>query len=132
MAGQNDSVLKIEGLTKTFGASVIVSDALLSALENADVELPLRRTLGRVLVKGRLAPVTLHEAFEFDRAELVEHKRGTRDAFDSFHLHFEAARYADAKAALAPVIAAYAEALAARSLTDLASHQMQDGSHGGR
>ena len=123
---------RIEGLTKTFGTSVIVSDSLLRALENADVELPLRRTLGRVLVKGRLEPVTLHEAFEFDRPELVDHKRDSRQAFDSFHLHFEAKRYAEAKASLAPVIAAQEGDLAARYLVDLATDQIQDGNDGGR
>jgi signal transduction histidine kinase/class 3 adenylate cyclase len=60
---------RIEGLCKTFGSTVIVSDAFLEGLSHPDQDLPRRRPLGKVPLKGRFEPIELFAAYEFDPLE---------------------------------------------------------------
>jgi len=107
---------RIEGMTKTFGSSVIVSDAFLSNLSDPEHTLPQRRALGRVPVKGRTEAVALHEVFEFDAPDLRSHKTDTRAAFEQAQLHFQAQMYAETIAALRPLLKAHEGDAAARYL----------------
>jgi hypothetical protein len=94
-------------MTKTFGSSMIVSDAFLSHLSDAPGMLPHRRALGMVNVKGRSEAVALHEVFEFDAPDLVAHKEKTRAAFEQAQLDFQAKLYAETIAALGPILRAH-------------------------
>ena len=107
---------RIEGLTKTYGSSVIVSEAFLAGLDDADAQLPLRRNLGRVVVKGRLEALTLFDAFEFDQPEQVALKRSTIPVFEQYQSRFQAGHYAQAMALIEPLLAANGEDKAARYL----------------
>ncbi len=107
---------RIESVTKTYGSSLIVSEAFLSGLSDPDAQLPQRRGLGGVKVKGRAGAVILHEAFEFDPPDLAAHKQKTRDAFEQAQQHFHAARYSETVALLEPIIEAHAGDAAARYL----------------
>ena len=118
---------RIEGMTKTYGSKVIVSAAFLGALEDADTSLPLRRNLGRVVVKGRLEAVTLYEAFEFESAETVARRRETRELFEAFQSSFEAGQYAEAASLLEPVLTDHDGDVAARYLHDLARTRLEQG-----
>lgn len=61
---------RLEGLTKTFGASVLVSGA---TLRHLDPESRLkRRYLGQVRPRGRTEAVEVHEIYEGDPAERVQ------------------------------------------------------------
>lgn len=115
---------RIEGLTKSFGSAVIVSEAFLANLADADRALPQRRPLGGVQVKGRREAVVLHEVFEFDAPDLVAHKQATRDAFAAAQQHFDAQRYAEAATVLEAVLGAHAGDAAARHLHAEASARL--------
>jgi two-component system sensor histidine kinase ChiS len=115
---------RIEGLTKTYGSRLIVSDALLEGLADASQSLPLRRALGSVVVRGRREAVVLHEAFEFDPPALVTHKQRTREEFERAQRCLEAGQYAEALAGFEAILAADAGDEAARQLRTEASQRM--------
>jgi two-component system sensor histidine kinase ChiS len=115
---------RIEGLTKTYGSRLIVSDALLEGLADATQSLPLRRALGGVVVRGRREAVVLHEAFEFDPPDLVAHKQATRAEFERAQRCLDAGQYAEALAAFEAILAANPGDEAARQLRTEASQRM--------
>lgn len=70
---------RLEGLTKRYGATVVISGALRDALEEpGDHQL---RFLGRVAVKGKNEPVDLHEVFDGDPPADLARKQQTAGAF---------------------------------------------------
>jgi class 3 adenylate cyclase len=71
---------RLEGLTKIYGASLIVSNYVLFGLED-----PNRyhyRFLDRVRLKGKADTVPVYEVFNGDPPELLERKKRTREAFE--------------------------------------------------
>jgi two-component system sensor histidine kinase ChiS len=118
---------RIEGLTKTYGSRLIVSDALLEGLADAAQSLPLRRALGGVVIRGRREAIVLHEAFEFDPPDLVAHKQRTREEFERAQRCLGAGRYADALAALEAILNANRGDEAARQLHAEASTRIGAG-----
>ncbi|MGB5490729.1 MAG: 7TM diverse intracellular signaling domain-containing protein [Woeseiaceae bacterium] len=60
---------RIEGLCKTYGSTVIVSQAFLAGLSDSEQTLPQRRPLGEIPLKGRLEPIELFAATEFDELD---------------------------------------------------------------
>ena len=116
---------RVEGLTKTYGSSVIVSEALLTGLADPDGTLPRRRMLGRVVVKGRSGAIVLHEAYEFDAPDLAAHKQATREAFERAGELIEAGRCEEALELLERIIAAHPGDLAARRLHEEATTRMR-------
>lgn len=117
---------RIEGMTKTFGSAVIVSEAFLANLSDPERALPRRRALGRVVVKGRNEAVVLHEAFEFDAPDLVAHKLDTRAAFELAQQHYEARLYSEAIALLGQVLRAHDGDAAARYLLSQATARLRE------
>ena len=89
---------RLEGLTRTFGSWIIVSEDLLTACPEA-AQLPHRR-LGRVRVKGKLRAVTVFEII--DAPDMVRVR--TRDAFEEALRSFEARRYRQARSAFRAVL----------------------------
>jgi two-component system, sensor histidine kinase ChiS len=116
---------RVEGLTKAYGSSVIVSEALLMGLSDPDGSLPLRRALGSVMVKGRSGAIVLHEAYEFDAPDLVRHKQATREDFETAGRLIESDRSAEALVLLERIIAAHPGDLAARRLHEEATTRMR-------
>jgi signal transduction histidine kinase/class 3 adenylate cyclase len=117
---------RIEGMTKTFGSSVIVSEAFLANLSDVDRALPRRRSLGRVVVKGRNEAVGLHEAFEFDAPDLAAHKLATRAPFELAQQHYEAGSYSEAIALLGTVLRGHDGDAAARYLLAEATARLRE------
>jgi hypothetical protein len=107
---------RIEGMTKTYGANLIVSAEFLAALSDSDVLLPLRRPLGPVFVKGRSEAVLLYECFEFDGDALQSHKRATRAQFERAQELVERGLLAEAVAVFESIQAANPADVAARYL----------------
>ncbi len=71
---------RLEGLTKPYGAAVLVSEAVLARLHR-----PGRftfREVGRVRAKGKQQPIAVHEVLDARGAELPELESG-RAAFES-------------------------------------------------
>lgn len=70
---------RMEGLTKLFGAKIIVSDSVVANLERP--ERYRLRSLGRVQVKGASHDLEIFEVFDADSPELILHKVQSLDAF---------------------------------------------------
>src|ERR671933_305120 len=71
---------RIEGLTKNYGVSLLISDQTFSQLKDAN-QLALRR-LSQVKVKGKSAAVTVFEVFNADLPEIREGKLVTKMLFE--------------------------------------------------
>ena len=72
---------RMEGLTKFYGANVLVSEATLAGLPD-----PFQfkyRFLGKVQVKGKSLPIGVYEFFGGDSEELQARKMETRDQFEA-------------------------------------------------
>ncbi|MBL7191376.1 response regulator [bacterium] len=79
---------RLEGLTKKFGSSIIISEVTLKGLEN-----PLKyhyRYLGNVQVTGKKVPAAIYEVFEGDPQEVIELKMKTKEGFEEgLRLYFD-------------------------------------------
>jgi len=71
---------RIENLTKYYKASIIISDTTLAQIQNR--ENYLLRPLGRVQVKGRHEPISLHECFSGNPLPALEKKQSTLALFN--------------------------------------------------
>ena len=71
---------RIEGLTKTFGVSLIISAETLARIEEPGKY--HMRTLGRVQVKGRETPIELFEVFDADPESTRRLKADTLEEYN--------------------------------------------------
>ena len=80
---------RLEGLTKQYGASLLISHYTFSQLEDANQY--AFRIIDRVLVKGKSSEVSVYEVFDADSPKLREGKLRTKTAFERalllYHLH---------------------------------------------
>ncbi len=77
---------RLEGLTKLYGVSIVISEHSLFNLES-----PTQyhfRFLDRVKVKGKQEPVSVFEIFDGDPIEIIELKRKTLSDFENGLLHY--------------------------------------------
>jgi len=91
---------RLEGLTRTFGASIIVSESLLTASPEA-ARMP-HRCLGKVKVKGKSRAITVYEIIDAPDAARVR----TRAPFEKALAAFQRGRYREAEAGFAAVLEA--------------------------
>ncbi|HGG57926.1 MAG TPA: adenylate/guanylate cyclase domain-containing protein [Nannocystis exedens] len=93
---------RLEGLSKHFGAGILISGELYRALASEDSgdERIARetRSLGRVRLAGKRQSVEVYEVFVGDQAELRAVKRAGLADFAAALAHFEAGDFAAAKA----------------------------------
>ena len=86
---------RMEGVTKIYGASVVLSGATVERLSRAQQQ--LLRPLGTILVKGKQRPVELFEAYGGDEPAAVVAKRASSPRFaDALHA-FSAGNWDDAR-----------------------------------
>ena len=71
---------RIEGMTKMYGVSLLISDETFRSLE--DPSKYYIRKIGRVKVKGKKEPVTLWEVFDCDPPDLLNYKLDIATIFD--------------------------------------------------
>jgi two-component system sensor histidine kinase ChiS len=71
---------RVEGLTKTFAAEILVTDAVIDALEEPN-EYRYRR-LGMVSVKGRSKKVSLYELLDSLPEEILDERFRGRERFE--------------------------------------------------
>ena len=69
---------RLEGLTKMYGATIIVS---LQSLELMDKDRYKSRYIGRIQVKGKKKPVSVYEIFDGDNPAMMRLKLKTRPIF---------------------------------------------------
>ena len=77
---------RLEGLTKRYGASLIVSEQTLEAMDN--VEQYQTRFLGRIQVKGKTAAVGVYEMYDGDPQPVQELKQSTSSEFEQGLQHY--------------------------------------------
>jgi len=85
---------RVEGLTKYFGARVIVTDEIRAAL--ADPNAYTMRYLGRVAVMGKRQGVGMYEVLDGDPPDRLAAKRATAVAFAGAVTAFVAGAFAEA------------------------------------
>lgn len=94
---------RLEGLTKLYGVSIIVSEQALFSLYR-----PTRYTfrfLDRVQVQGKKETVAVFEIFDGDPPEMVELKLKTQPDFERGLLHYHSQEFARAKGYFEEVVA---------------------------
>ncbi|MBN1221287.1 MAG: response regulator [Anaerolineae bacterium] len=87
---------RLEGLTKMYGASIVISQHVLFNLEQ-----PTQyrfRFLDRVRVKGKIEAVSVFEIFDGNPAETIDLKLETQTDFEKGLLHYHNQEFAEAKA----------------------------------
>ena len=95
---------RLEGATKTFGCSILLSRETCDALLERD-RFQLRQ-LGAVHVKGKSEKLHVYEAFDADTADLILHKRSTAIDFAEALLSFEAGEFLRAREGFAAIASA--------------------------
>ena len=77
---------RIEGLSKLYGVSIVVSEETLSKL--ADRKQYNQRFLGKVQVKGKKASVSVFEIYDGDAERVIELKLNTKMDFERGLQHY--------------------------------------------
>jgi len=85
---------RIEGLTKLYGASVVVSEQTLSRLD--DAKQFFTRFLGKVQVKGKKESVSVFEIYNGDPEPMIELKLKTKGDFEQGLQRYFAKDFAEA------------------------------------
>jgi hypothetical protein len=105
---------RVEGLTKYFGARVMITDSVRAALADpGDYEM---RFLGRVAVKGTSAGVGMYEVIDGDPPDRLAAKHATGAAFAAAVDAFVAGSFDEAATGFASVLAVDEHDEAARYL----------------
>jgi class 3 adenylate cyclase len=93
---------RIEGLTKFYGASMIITEETLMRLERP-VPYAMRH-LGLAQVKGREMPISLYEILEGETNGNGHIKQNTKEQYERGLRYYMSARFIDAKAELEAVL----------------------------
>lgn len=94
---------RIEGLTKLYGASILMSESALFALDD-----PVKysfRFVDRVTVKGKKEPVSVFEVFNGAPQEVIDLKLKTLPDFERALLHYHSQEFEKAAAQFHKVLA---------------------------
>ncbi|MDO6518868.1 ATP-binding protein [Zobellia uliginosa] len=111
--GRNDTAIiadtvntasRMEGVTKHYGANIIISETSLETIENKDDY--NFRYLGKVQVKGKDAIIGIYECFDGDRSEIVALKIKTLNDFEKGLDYFFGNQFPKASAAFDKVLTA--------------------------
>ena len=95
---------RLEGLTRTFGSSILLSGDVLSRIGDAAALEP--RYLGRARVRGKQQPIEVYELLAGEPTALRELKRAQQAAFTAAVERFQHGDLAGARAQLAALDAA--------------------------
>ncbi len=85
---------RLEGLTKCYGTSLLISHYTFSQLQDANEY--AFRIINRVQVKGKLSPVTIYEVFDADLPEIRDGKLATKKEFEQALLLYNQQLYRQA------------------------------------
>ncbi|MGD1698585.1 adenylate/guanylate cyclase domain-containing protein, partial [Dapis sp. BLCC M229] len=86
---------RLEGLTKFYGVSIIISEAVFNNL--VDSNQYQIRFLDRVLVKGRNHPIKIYEVMDGDPEYLLKLKKQVQPDFEQGVLYYQQQEFAMAK-----------------------------------
>lgn len=93
---------RLEGLTKIYGVSILISEQTLSQLN--DPEQYSHRYLGQVLVKGKKAPVAVFEVYEGESDAVKTLKTQTRSEFERGVELYELEKFEQAQAVFESIL----------------------------
>jgi len=116
---------RLESLTKYYKASIILSDETFRQLQHTE-KFHLRN-LGKVQVKGKLAPVGIYECFSGNKKEEIDKKEKTLFAFNKGMSEYLNKLFADAIDSFNEVIHSHPEDLTAQFFIDKAARYIHDG-----
>jgi hypothetical protein len=91
---------RIEGMTKLYGARVLISDVTAAKLTSSG---PRVRRLDRVVAKGKTLPMTLFEVIDADPPALRDAKVASREKFERGLDDLAAARFDEAQRAFSEI-----------------------------
>lgn len=103
---------RLEGLTKQFGVSFIVSESTIKSI--SDTSKYSIRALGQANVRGKENAVSLFEIFDADPPEMREAKLRTKPDFERGVSQFMAQQFGDASESFQSVLEQYPEDQASR------------------
>ncbi|MBE7555085.1 MAG: response regulator [Anaerolineales bacterium] len=116
---------RLEGLTKFYGVSLIISDEVFRRLE--DPSSYKLRFLGKVQTKGREAPISVFEVFDGDPAAICEVKQQTKSAFEEGLMLYLQKQFPEASVHFNSVLKHNSEDKVARLYLQRAAHCMVHG-----
>ncbi len=100
-----NTAARMEGLTKYYGALVIISEDTLAKIENP--EQFNYRELGKVQVKGKRIAVKIYEIYDGDPEEILELKQRSKEDFESGLYHFFNKNFTEAASAFKEALKVY-------------------------
>lgn len=113
---------RLEGLTRTYGSSVTLSETTLSHLKNPDRY--KYRFMDKVLVKGKKQPVSVYEMFGGDPPSVCELKEQTKAKFEAgLRLYYDR-KFSEASVQFNHVLQRNKEDKAARIYLERCAHYM--------
>ncbi len=89
-----NTAARMEGLTKYYGVSIVVSETTFMGLNNPE-QYPFR-FLDKVQVKGKTQPLSVYEIFDADPEQLREQKSRTKALFAEGQQHYFAREFGEA------------------------------------
>ena len=85
---------RLEGLTKMYGCSIVISEPSLKKVQNVDIY--HYRYLDKVQVKGKNIPVLIYEIFDGDTEELIKNKIDNKSDYLNALAHFYKKEFSEA------------------------------------
>ena len=116
---------RIEGLTKRYGVALLISETTYACL-SAPAQYAIR-TIDRVKVKGKSAPVTVYEVFDGDAPDIIALKLKTRDDFEQGLRHYRQKEFAESAEYFKQMLAVYPDDTAAQIYLKRCEHFQQYG-----
>ena len=111
---------RLEGLTKWYGATLIISEQTLDGL--SDSSSYRHRPLGKVQVKGKKESVRIFEVFEGNAEPLASLKLETLSLFEQGLQNYSAGEFQKAEAIFAEILQRHPQDLAARRYYDSSAY----------
>jgi predicted ATPase/class 3 adenylate cyclase len=120
-----NTAARVEGLTKIYGASIIMSEDTLLGIP--DLDRYGHRFLGRVQVKGRARALAVYEFYDGDPPEVAGLKQQTKELLKGALEDYFAKRFPEAAVSLKRVLEAFPEDKTAQRYLKNAARFMVDG-----
>ena len=117
---------RMEGLTKIYGANIVMSEQVLLRLQDSDQY--NFRFLDHVLVKGKRAPVSVFELFDGDEPPQQELKNQTKSMFEEALMTYYDKSFAPAAQQLQTVLEVNPQDPAAQLYLQRINHLLEHGS----
>ncbi len=116
---------RIEGMTKIYGATLLISEATYTRLQEPSQY--AIRTIDRVIVKGKSKAVTVYEVFDGDAPSIREMKMKTRDDFKQGLTYYRQKQFVQATNCFKQILQCYADDKAAQIYLKRCEHFQKDG-----